>query len=184
MPREVWWGGKHWETMSELSAGSMFLAGERKLLREGWMLAAPLSMAPILASVQGEGAGPELLCRLWMAGETQQGAVRAPLDFTMGSQSYCRRRRSLGGAVSRTSPALPPPEAILLQVGSAGSCGSLRTGHRAQSASPQICQTLAPLLTVGPGCFWGRPTSPHGAFLPLPFTHHRSPSSWITPRHL
>lgn len=172
------------------------LARERKLLWEGWMLAAALSMTPILASAQGEQAGPKLLCRLWMAGEKQQGAVRAPLDFTMGSQSYCRRtvipRRSCehdlpsppstwgrpAAGEKRREPRFPQDRA------QSTICLSSNWPNPGPIAATGTWLLLGPSHLI-PWCFSSSPFHPPPVTLlmnysqtPLMFWH--SPSSWAT----
>lgn len=125
------------------------------------MPAAVLAVSFILSSVQGQRAGPELLCRLWMAQERQHREVEVPLVSIMGTQS------SVGEEVpwrSRSSPGCPPPETIPLPVGNVGAMIPLGQATEHNLPLPRF-PAPGPTASAGLASFGAVPPHPKATML-------------------
>lgn len=95
------------------SADTAFLAGERKVLREGWYQPHSCLWVSSCLLCGKSGQGLDYCAGCGRQGKRPQGAVRGPPVFIAGSQSYCRRKATPQRSCEEQAGGPPQPSLCL-----------------------------------------------------------------------
>lgn len=121
--------------MPEPSAGTAFLSGEGKPLCGGGRRQRPCRWLSSRLLPRERGQGPHYFADKGRQGRDKQER-RELLRFSLRDGGVpVGERQSPGGAVSRPSPHLPPPQAAPLRAGNGGSHGSFPQGRPQKAVS-------------------------------------------------